>query len=59
MVNRVKQLFMVVIRQVFLKLKLSQVTHVADKENLDPMGDQVITVELEFSLCKLLSVVHI
>jgi len=44
---------------VFLKLKLSQVTHVADKENLDPMGDQVITVELEFSLCKLLSVVHI
>jgi len=44
---------------VFLKLKLSQVTGVADKENLEQMADQVITVELGLSLCILLRVFHV
>jgi len=30
------------------KAELSQVTDVAEKENLEPMADQVITKELEF-----------
>jgi len=29
---------------------MSQVTRVAEEENLEPMADQVITVELEMSL---------
>ena len=31
-----------------MKLKLSQVTDVAEKENLERMADQVVTMELEF-----------
>jgi hypothetical protein len=31
-----------------LNLKLSQVTDVAEKENLEPMADQVITMDLVF-----------
>ena len=38
-------------RGLVLKLKLSQVTCVAEEENLEQMADKVVTVELEMSLC--------
>jgi hypothetical protein len=41
---------MVEIRILVLKLKLSLVTDVAERENVEPKADQVITMELELSL---------
>jgi len=34
-----------------LNLKVSQVTHVAEKQNVEPVIDQVITMEPELRLC--------
>ena len=42
-----------------LELKMSKVTDIAEKENRDPMRDQVITMESELILCFTLSVGHI
>ena len=42
---------MLEIRRLVLKLKMSQVTRVAEEQNLETMADQVITMELEMSLC--------
>jgi hypothetical protein len=50
---------MVEMRWLVLMLKLSQVTDVAEKENQEPMADQVITVELSWVYVFLLSVVQI
>jgi len=38
------------LRCLVLKLKISQVAHVAEKESLEPMAEQVITMEPELSL---------
>ena len=47
----VEHLFMVEIRLVVLKLKMSQFTDVAEKEIQEPMAGQVMTMEPELSLC--------
>jgi len=44
---------------VVLKLKMSQVPDVAEKEIQEPMAEQVMMTEPELSLCVFLSVVHI
>jgi hypothetical protein len=49
-VIHVQLLFVVEIRRLVLKLKVSQVTHVAGKENLEQMEDQLITMEPELML---------
>ena len=51
LVNHVKYLFMVGMRWLVLNLGMSQVTVVTEKENQEPMTDQVITVESELILC--------
>jgi len=48
--------FVVAIRRLVLKHAMSQVTDVAEKENQEPMADQVITMESELNLsfCRML-----
>ena len=42
---------MVEMKWLVLKIKMSQVTDLAETENQEAMADQVITVEPELNLC--------
>ena len=48
--DRIENLFMVEIRWVVLKLKMSQFTDVAEKEIHKPMEDEITVMEPEWSL---------
>jgi hypothetical protein len=41
-----------------LELKLSQFADVAEKENLEPVADQVVTMELSWVYVFLLNIFH-
>ena len=49
-VNRVLHLFLVEMRCLVLELNMSNVTDIVEKDNQQPMRDQVITMESELIL---------